>query len=108
MPPRPFRVVFDALARRDLANVFDYISIRAGSVVAERFATRLYRHCVSLGQTPERGTRRDELRPGLRTVGYRRRATILFQVIRAKRTVLILGIYYGGRNYTDDFGIEGD
>jgi plasmid stabilization system protein ParE len=100
--------VFDPAARRDLSNVFDYVSARASAAIAERFTTQLYQHCLGLGRTPERGTRRDELRPGLRTVGYRRRATIVFQVIRPKRTVVVLGVYYGGRNYADDFASEID
>jgi len=32
---------------------------------------------------PERGTKRDDLRLGLRTVGFRRRAMILFEIDRA-------------------------
>ena len=35
------------------------------------------------------------LRPGLRTVGFRRRATILFEVDRDKHRVIIHGVYYG-------------
>ena len=100
---RPYSVVFDAAARRDLENIFDYIGSRAGSTIAERFTTRLYQYCASLSHTPERGTRRNELRPGLRTIGYKRRATIVFRVDRTKRTVVILGVYYGGQNYADDF-----
>jgi plasmid stabilization system protein ParE len=101
--PRPYEVVFDTAARQDLRDIFDYINTRAGSDTAERFTTRLFQHCATLSHTPERGTRRDELRPGLRTMGYRRRATIVFRVDRAARKVVVLGIYYGGRNYTDDF-----
>jgi toxin ParE1/3/4 len=105
---RPYTVIFDAAARQDLKDIFDYINERAGSVVAERFTTALYQHCASLGHTPERGTRRDELRPGLRTMGYRRRATILFRVNRSNRTVVIHGIYYGGRSYTRDYPDDTD
>jgi hypothetical protein len=35
----------------------------------------------------------------LRTVGFRRRATILFEVDHKKRQVVIHGIYYGGRSF---------
>jgi plasmid stabilization system protein ParE len=106
MPPRPYLVIFDAAARRDLANIFEYISGPAGPVVAERFTVKLYQHCAGLALTPERGTQRDEIRRGLRTIGYRRRATITFRVDRATKTVVILGVYYGGRNYRDDFADE--
>jgi hypothetical protein len=55
---------------------------------------------------PERGTKRDDLRPKLRTVGFRRRATILFEVDFAVRRVVIHGVYYAGRSF-EDFD-EGD
>lgn len=106
MTPPAYRVIFDAAARRDLANIFEYISGRAGPVVAERFTAKLYQYCAGLALTPERGTKRDEIRPRLRTIGYRRRATITFRVDHATETVVILGVYYGGRNYEDDFGSE--
>lgn len=43
---------------------------------------------------------RHELRQGLRVVGYRRRVSIAFSV-EADR-VMILGIFYGGRNITTE------
>ena len=46
---------------------------------------------------PERGTRRDDIRPGLRTMGFERRATIVFQV--RKSEVVIVRVLYGGRNF---------
>jgi toxin ParE1/3/4 len=105
MPPADWRyeVVFDQAATRDLKDIYSYVRERAGPRTAESFTTKLYQFCRGFEHTPERGTRRDNLRPRLRTVGYRRRATILFEVDRDRRQVLILGIYYGGRNYQDDF-----
>jgi toxin ParE1/3/4 len=41
--------------------------------------------------------RRDDIRPGLRTIGFERRATIAFQVKRAE--VVIVRIFYGGQDY---------
>jgi toxin ParE1/3/4 len=48
--------------------------------------------------TPQSGEPVDDLRPGLRTVGFRRRATILFEVDQSRQRVVIHGVYYGGRN----------
>ena len=45
---------------------------------------------------PDRGTRRDDLRPGLRVLGFERRAVIAFQITAT--TVTILRILYGGRD----------
>lgn len=40
---------------------------------------------------------RDDIRPGLRATGFRRRAVIAFAV--TDEVIEILGIYYGGRDY---------
>jgi toxin ParE1/3/4 len=100
---RLYEIIFDRAAQQDLISIFEYIEDRAGPAIAGNFTTKLYQHCRKLEHTPERGTRRDDLRRGLRTIGYRRRATILFEVDHAQHHVIILGIYYGGRNYEDDF-----
>lgn len=55
---------------------------------------------------PERGTQRNDIRPGLRTTGYRHRATIAFEV--TSDTVNILGVYYGGQDYEADLRDEHD
>ena len=45
---------------------------------------------------PNRGTEHSDLRPGLRTIGFRRRVTIAFRV--KGDSVAILRILYGGRS----------
>lgn len=63
-------------------------------------------HCEGFGTFPKRGTRRDDIRPGLRTIGFRRRATIAFTV--GDDTVTILGIFYGGQDYEAALQNEGE
>jgi plasmid stabilization system protein ParE len=55
--------------------------------------------CSALRSLPERGTRRDDIRPGLRTVGFRRRVTIVFQLDEMRPAVIIHGIFYGGQDF---------
>jgi toxin ParE1/3/4 len=50
---------------------------------------------MGLGTLPERGTLRDDLRPGLRTIGFEHRVAIAFRV--STDTVAVLRILYGGR-----------
>ena len=50
--------------------------------------------CSSLAVFPNRGADRDDLRPGLRILGFERRAVIAFHI--ATDTVTILPILYGG------------
>jgi toxin ParE1/3/4 len=98
-----FAVEFSASAKADLFAIYDYIAERAGAEIALRFVDAIEDYCLGFANIPERGTRRDDLRKGLRTVGFRRRATILFEVDREERRVAILGIYYAGRSWE---GIE--
>jgi toxin ParE1/3/4 len=53
--------------------------------------------CESLKTFPMRGSRRDDIRPGLRVFGFRRRVSIAFEV--TGDVVTILGIFYGGQNF---------
>ncbi len=97
-------VIFSRSAEDDLFAIYDYIAERAGADIALRFVERIESYCRGFDTAPERGTRRDDLRPNLRTVGFRRRATILFEVDRRRNLVVIHGIYYSGRS----IGSSGD
>lgn len=92
-----YTVIFSAPAESDLFAIYDYIGERAGPSIALRFIESIEDYCLGFQNFPERGTRRSDLRPGLRTVGFRRRATILFEVNRKARQVTIHGIYYAGQ-----------
>ena len=102
-----YTVIFSASAKADLFAIYDYVADRAGTEIAFRFAERIEAYCLGFATAPERGTLRDDLRPGLRTVGLRRRATILFEVRHDARQVVIHGIYYAGRSL-EGFEDEGD
>ena len=52
------------------------------------------------------GLAKDDPRPGLRTVGFRRRAVIAFAVHES--AVEIHGVYYGGRDYEALIPAEND
>jgi toxin ParE1/3/4 len=54
-----------------------------------------------LATFPLRGQQREDLLPGLRTIGFERRITIAFVV--APEAVLIEGIFYGGRDFESFF-----
>jgi len=49
---------------------------------------------------PERGNKRDDVRPGLRTTHYKKRALIAFGT--ELNRVSIIGIFYGGQDYETD------
>jgi toxin ParE1/3/4 len=99
MTPAAWSVVITRSAEADLLAIYDYIAGRSDADIAFRFVQRIEAYCLGMASFPERGTQRNDLRRGLRTVGYRRRATILFELDRQARKVVILGIYYAGRSF---------
>lgn len=90
------RVVFAPEAVDDLRGLYDLIADASLPERALAYVEELRRYCMGLAEFPERGTRRDAIRPGLRTIGYRRRVTVAFQVTGT--TVIILRLLYGGRD----------
>jgi toxin ParE1/3/4 len=99
-----FEVRFSALAEDDLFELYHFIAGEAGRHVAGGYIERIEAACLKLEMFPERGTRRDDIRPGLRTVGFERRVTIVFQV--GSSEVLIVRILYGGQEF--DHGLRMD
>ena len=85
-------------ARLDIGDIGDWITERAGSHVALSYIDRLEACCNGLAIAGERGQRRDDLRPGLRIIGFERRIAILF--VESEDEVTILRLYYGGQNWT--------
>jgi toxin ParE1/3/4 len=90
-------VVFRPAAQRDLDALYKYIRDKGGgAVVAIGFVRRIREHCLGFANFPERGARRDDIRRGLRLVGFERKVTIAFSV--ESNSVRIARIYYRGRD----------
>ena len=94
------KVYFRPQAEADLRTLYEYIAGQAGVTIAGRYIDRIEAACMSLAEFPERGTRRDDILPGLRTIGFERRATIAFRVLKAR--VEIVTVAYGGRDFESD------
>lgn len=89
-----YPVVFDIAAEGDLTELYDYLLPRAGESDAAAYVNDIIDYCVFLSTFPERGTR-SERSPGLRTVGFRRKATMAFRV--KGDVITVMRIFYGGR-----------
>ncbi len=85
------------MAEDDLLGLYDYIAEQSGRKIAGDYIARIEATCLSLRNAPLRGTPRDDIRPGLRIIGFERRAVIVFRVMRSE--VVIVRILYGGRDY---------
>lgn len=91
------RVIFSPEAEDQLVELYRYIAQAGFPAAAQRYTQAIISYCESLRTFPLRGTRRDDVRPGLRVINYRKRTVIAFEVDGT--TVSILGIFYGGRDY---------
>lgn len=94
-----YTVAFAPEAEEQLAALYHYIAAAASPVIAERYTSAIITHCEEMHAVPNRGTRRDDVRLGLRITNYKRRTVIAFAVDDANLKVTIIGIYYGGQNY---------
>ena len=94
--PVAHRLVFAPEARDDLRGLYLFMAGRDGEDRAMAYIERIEAHCRAFADFPERGTRRDDLLPGLRITGFERRVTIAFHV--GADTVTIDRILYGGRD----------
>ena len=91
------RVVFSPEALQQLSDLLDYIARRASPAIAMAYTDGIVSYCESLSTFPQRGTQRDDVRPGLRITNYKKRAVIAFAVTTEE--VFILGVFYGGQDY---------
>jgi toxin ParE1/3/4 len=91
-----FPVSFRPQAEADLFGLYDYIASEAGHAVAGDYIDRIEAACMALAAFPKPGTSRGDIRQGLRTIGFERRATIIFQV--SDTELVIVRVLYGGRD----------
>lgn len=91
-----YRVVVEPEAQADLDAIEAYIASEGNPETGARFVAEALDLCRSLDHFPDRGSPRDDLREGLRSLAFRRRAVIFYMVIGDK--VSILGVAYGGRD----------
>jgi plasmid stabilization system protein ParE len=74
------RVVFAPEAEEQLAALYRYIASASSTDIADRFTEAIVQFCESLSTFPERGNKRDDVRPNLRVTHYRKRVVVAFVV----------------------------
>lgn len=103
---KTYTVAFAPEAEDDLAELYDYIAAHGSPNIAFRYTEAIVSYCESLSSSPHRGTRRDDVRAGLRITNYKHHAVIAFEVDETAAIVTVLGIYYGGRDYERVLGSD--
>ena len=94
-------VVFRPTARDDLAEIEDWIAERSNQAIADSYGDRIIAACGALADFPRRGTAREDLRPGIRTLAFERGATIVYLV--RSDVVEIVRILRRGRDIAGAF-----
>ena len=95
------RVVLAETAWRDLDEIYDWVADRGDPETAQKYVNRILGLCGSLGEYPRRGTLRDDLAVGVRTVAFERRATIAYRV--SDNEVSVLRVLHHGRDISRAF-----
>lgn len=86
-------------AEADLTNLYLYIAEQSGSHErAIGYVRRIRAWCEKLKAFPEAGHPRDDLRPGVRILGFERRVVVVYTLLPSG-DVEIGRVFYGGRDY---------
>lgn len=85
-------------AESDLRSLYlGLVDRGAPPATARGYINRILTHINGLDLFPKRGSVRDEIRQGLRVIGFERRVSNAFVVEDGGQEVVILRIFYGGR-----------
>jgi toxin ParE1/3/4 len=71
-----YRLRYLPAAEQDIKDGYDYLLPLAGEATADRYVEDLLAACEGLRDFPMRGGPRGAIRPGLRIISIKRRATI--------------------------------
>lgn len=93
-------VIYSRKAADDLDWIYHTIAGASSAITADGYDKRIRAFCERLDHGSERGSRRDDLRSGLRIIGFERRVTVAFIV--EPDQVVILRVFYGGANWEDE------
>ena len=67
------RTVFTPEAEEQLVELYRYISATGSPAAAAGYTNSIVAFCEELATFPRLGKARDDIRPGLRTIGFQRR-----------------------------------
>lgn len=95
---RRYRVGLDPEAISDLFAIQTFVAEAAGKTIADKLIDRVLAYIDGLNTAPKRGTARDEIRPGLRTITWQRTVTLIFVVDDEAATVFVIGALFRGRD----------
>lgn len=94
-----YRVIRHPLVDRDIARIAAFLlKYTTPRSVADKIA-RLDSDVSALRQYPHRGTRRDDIAPGLRAIPSAGKGVIAFEIHEEARVVRILSVTWAGADW---------
>jgi toxin ParE1/3/4 len=97
-----FEVHLAETAIADLESLFIYLDDTAGETIATAYVANVRAACFSLAHFPRRGSPRDDIRPGLRSIPCERTVTIFYDV--GETEVQIVRVIHARRDVAAAFG----
>ena len=91
-----FEIVLSEQAIEDIISIGRWIAEEADRETANAYVSRIEAFCFKLSDFPRRGTPRDDLAEGVRTVPFERRVVVAYRV--DGHTVSILRAVSGSRD----------
>jgi len=95
------RVNYTPEAQQQLDHLDDWIKEKASADVARRFISAILDHIDGILVFPLAGRARDGVRSGMRTVTFKKRTLIAYEVDESSGDVVvnILGVFHGGQDW---------
>jgi plasmid stabilization system protein ParE len=90
------RLVVMPEAKAQLNSLYENLAREASLDIATRYIDAVMVRIAGLADFPHRGTSRGDIRPGLRTIPFRRRLTIAYAV--TPEEVRVIGIARAGQD----------
>lgn len=99
MKSTAYRIRLHPRVSRDLIAIAEWVTEHSDVATADRKLAEIQGVIDSLALRPHRGSRRDEIAPGLRAIPAGRNAVVAFVVDVRHVEVLIYAVSYGGGDW---------
>lgn len=104
------RINFTPEARQHLHHLDDWVAEKATAETARRFVAAILDHIDGILVFPLAGRPRDDVRPGMRTITFKKRTLIAYEVDESsgELVVNVLGVFHGGQDWEIALGEDHD
>jgi plasmid stabilization system protein ParE len=95
------RINYTPEALQQLNELHDWITKAASSEIARRFVSAILNHIDGILIFPLAGRARDDVRPGMRTITFKKKTLVAYVVDESsdELVVAVLGVFHGGQDW---------